>query len=303
MQSAERVLDSAHQSDCPLLVHVCTMVTSSVHGFTAPVPALMPVPRLLHPLCRYTILHPVDHIKFLAKPDPIGRGSTYTFIENPNSECVYQPDSFDAPYVCAPDRRGFTLDSPEAVWRQYPQTNATLVVDQLDRNSCIWYKERDLPHFGKRVVITSKMTWEDTPEGLVMRASRLAGVMVPNKTDEFETESPELLRQANEIVRVAYLDGNFNNNITQSAYAFALHWGQEWTGLKDWLPQVYASSKKLAAVGTSTTHPDDVDHVEEDKKAVAAAATKAPNSAGSCGCSSGAAVVLAVFAGVLAFVL
>jgi hypothetical protein len=195
--------------------------------------------------CRYTILHPVDHITFLAKPDPIRKGSTFTFIENPNSQCFYQPDSFSLPYVCPPDRRGFTIDTPEAEWRKYPQTNATLVVDQLDRNSCIWYKERDLPHFGKRVVITSKMTWEDTPQGLLLRASRLAGVMVPNKTDEFETATPELLRQANEIVRVAYLDGNFNNNITQSAYAFALHWGQEWTGLKDWLPQVYEDAKKL----------------------------------------------------------
>lgn len=191
----------------------------------------------------------------MAQPDPIGKGSTYTFIENPNSECVYQPDSFDAPYVCPPGRHGFTVNTPEDVWRRYPQTNATLVVDQLDRNACIWYKERELPHFGKRVVITSKMTWEDTPQGLVMRASRLAGVMRPNKTDAFETASPELLRQANEIVRVAYLDGNFNNNITQSAYAFALHWGQEWTGLMDWLPQVFATSNKLGA-STSQEEPN-----------------------------------------------
>lgn len=171
------------------------------------------------------------------------------------------------------------------------------MVDRLDRNSCIWYRERELPHFGKRVVITSKMTWEDTPDGLVMRASRLAGVMAPNKTDAFETESPELLRQANEVVRVAYLDGNFNNNITQSAYAFALHWGQEWTGLKDWLPQVFANSKKeLAAAGS---HPDDVDHHEEDKQAAAAAAAKSPNAAGSVADSSIAAVVLALFAGMV----
>jgi hypothetical protein len=197
--------------------------------------------------CRYTLLHPVDHITFLAKPEPISRGSTFTFIENPNSECIYQPDSFDAPYFCPPDRRGFTVDTPEDVWSQYPQTNATLIVERLDRNSCIWYREREVPHFGKRVVITSKMMWEDTPDGLVMRASRLAGVMVPNKTDEFETESPELLRQANEIVRVAYLDGNFNNNITQSAYFFALHWGQEWTGLNEWLPQVRCRVSKTHA--------------------------------------------------------
>jgi hypothetical protein len=199
-------------------------------------------------------LHPVDHITFLAKPEPIHRGSTFTFIENPNSECIYQPDSFDAPYFCPPDRRGFTIDTPEDVWSQYPQTNATLIVDLLDRNSCIWYRERDVPHFGKRVVITSKMIWEDTPDGLVMRASRLAGVMVPNKTDEFETESPELLRQANEIVRVAYLDGNFNNNITQSAYFFALHWGQEWTGLNEWLPQVRCRVSKTRAASDTCLH-------------------------------------------------
>lgn len=194
----------------------------------------------------------------------MGKGSTYTFIENPNSGCIYQPESFDAPYVCPPDRPGYTRASPEAVWRRSPQTNATLVVERLDRNACIWYKERDLPHFGKRVVITSKMTWEDTPKGLVLRASRLAGVMVPNKTDEFETGSPELLRQANEIVRVAYLDGNFNNNITQSAYAFAMHWGQEWTGLKDWLPQVFASAKKI--VNTEEDADDDDSLDEDDNK-------------------------------------
>jgi len=208
----------------------------------------------------------------LAKPDPIGKGSTYTFIENPNSECIYQPDSFDAPYVCPPDRRGFTRSTPEEVWRKYPQTNATLVVDRLDRNACVWYRERELPHFGKRVIITSKMTWADTPEGLVLRASRLAGVMVPNKTDEFETATPELLRQANEIVRVAYLDGGFNDNITQSAYAFAMHWGQEWSGLKEWLPQVFKSSSAKKIVPSEDDEGDDLDddNDEKDKKAAAA---------------------------------
>lgn len=114
------------------------------------------------------------------------------------------------------------------------------------------------------------MTWEDSPDGLVMRASRLAGVMVPNKTDEFESASPDdLLRQANEIVRVAYLDRNFNDNITQSAYAFALHWGQEWTGLKDWLPQVHAQAKKLAAAAAAEEEPnfDEDDNVEQQQQA------------------------------------
>jgi hypothetical protein len=107
---------------------------------------------------RYTILHPVDHITFPAKPEPIRRGSTFTFIGNPNSECVYQPHSFDAPYVCPSDRRGSTIDTPEEVWSTFPPDERDLVVDQKvpDRNSCILrYRERDLPaHFGKRVVIT-----------------------------------------------------------------------------------------------------------------------------------------------------
>lgn len=133
-----------------------------------------------------------------------------------------------------------------------------------------------------------------------MRASRLAGIMVPNKTDEFETKSPELLPQANEIVRVAYLDGNFNDNITQSVYAFALHWGQEWTGLKDWLPQVFASSKKLA----SGPHPDDVeDPVEARTLAKAPAAGTAPSGAGSVGHSLLYTLAVAALAAVAAMLL
>lgn len=209
-------------------------------------PALSPFDGATYPM--YTILHPTDHITFLAKPAdrPVTRGSTFTFIENPNSQCVYQPTSFAAPWVCPRDRKGFTRDTPEAVWARAPQTNATLVVDVLNRHECTWYKERELPHFGRRVVTTSKMTWQDTPDGLVLRASRLAGVMRPNRTDAFETAAAEaeLLRQANEVVRVAYLDGAFGGNITASAMFFAMHWGQEWSGMQAWLPQVFKSSQQ-----------------------------------------------------------
>jgi hypothetical protein len=200
-------------------------------------PCATPTPTPNH---RYWLLHPTDHITFLAQPadKPVGRGSTFTFIENPGSGCRYQRASFTEPWVCPANRTGFTRATPEPEWAAYPQTNATLVLETLGLNECTWYKERLLPHFGKRVVVTSKMTWEDTPRGLVLRASRLAGVMAPNKTAAFERANATLLRQANEVVRVAYLDGNFDDNITASAYAFALHWGQEWTGMTAWLPQV-----------------------------------------------------------------
>jgi hypothetical protein len=236
----------------------------------------------------------------------VGQGSTFTFLENPNSECTYQPDSFDEPYVCPPGRKGFTKATPEAVWAKAPQTNATLVVDELNRTSCIWHKSRDLPHFGNRVIITSKMTWEDTPEGLVLRASRLAGVMAPNRTNEFETASPDLLRQANEVVRVAYLDGGFNNNITQAAYFFATHWGQEWAGMQAWLPQVHANSANKL-VGPDDELELDEEAVKADKAGEASTANKAPsrsNGAGSTAAAAGGtAAALSVAAAAVALLL
>lgn len=58
------------------------------------------------------------------------------------------------------------------------QYNSTLIVDEFGAGEIYWSSGRLFPEpFGQRNTTTTKLSWRETEDGLVLRAERLLGMM------------------------------------------------------------------------------------------------------------------------------
>lgn len=101
---------------------------------------------------------------------------------------------------------------------------------------------------GVRSVATTQHTWSDVNNGtaLQLRTRLWISLMKANSTTEFDTD-PNLAPIANSVIKSLIFSGadNLQNgNATQLAWMNALHFLEEYGGLKSRLPQIYRGRRQ-----------------------------------------------------------
>lgn len=162
------------------------------------------------------------------------------------TNCRYNRRSATKPWTCPATARGYTKRTPTTAYANKLQTKEVMRVSRFNAGGIEFNRIIDLSEFtplasGTRTVATTRHTWSDGATGLTLRTELWLGMMVEGSTTQFDTG---LIGSASKnLITDTYL-GNARNiqrkNMTQAGWMNALHFLEEYGGLKNWLPQVYA---------------------------------------------------------------
>lgn len=99
-----------------------------------------------------------------------------------------------------------------------------------------------------RTMAATRLTWQDSPDGLLFKARTLIGLMKDRSNEEFDA-SP-LAPFYNSFIKDSYLGAATNvppGNLTAAGYMGVLHFLHEYGNTPLWLPEVYQYAMDNAA--------------------------------------------------------
>eukprot|EP00775_Hariotina_reticulata_P002394 gene2394-2698_t len=124
-----------------------------------------------------------------------------------------------------------------------------MTITQFDQFSIEFVSRERNPFFGgkdlTRTVATTRHSWMDSSQGLLLKTQQWLGFMKPDSTTDFDESV--LAPIINKIIRDTYIDGAWNmpqNNITAAGYMAMLHYLQEYGTLPKWLPPLYKAAQQ-----------------------------------------------------------
>lgn len=164
------------------------------------------------------------------------------------TNCRYNRRSTTTPWNCPATAQGYIKSTPASQYNTKLQTKDVFNISRFDGRGIEFNRQIDLAKYGStgvRTVATTRHTWGNGVNGLTLRTQLWIGMMEAGSNTNFDTgvigsfSKPAIID--------AYLGGatNVNNkNMTQVGWMNALHFLEEYGGLKNWLPQVYAGRTK-----------------------------------------------------------
>eukprot|EP00879_Flechtneria_rotunda_P026070 GHRR01027750.1.p1 GENE.GHRR01027750.1~~GHRR01027750.1.p1 ORF type:complete len:297 (+),score=78.50 GHRR01027750.1:478-1368(+) len=193
----------------------------------------------------YLIFHGIDHLYHTAVPadGPVIVGTTLTWCEIPLTGCTYNQSSATAPWICPAQRTGFVRSDSSSNWSDKFHTRVNMTVTRFDLGGIEFIAEQTDPFFGgnnKRTVVTTRHTWQDSKQGLLLKTQQWLGLMQAGSTMAYDTSL--IAPIANAVIKQRYLDSatNISNaNVTAAGYMAILHYLQEYGSLPFWLPQLW----------------------------------------------------------------
>eukprot|EP00878_Enallax_costatus_P037074 GHUV01041836.1.p1 GENE.GHUV01041836.1~~GHUV01041836.1.p1 ORF type:complete len:175 (-),score=13.96 GHUV01041836.1:217-741(-) len=164
------------------------------------------------------------------------------------TNCRWQRRNPTTPWTCPATARGFTKATPAAQYSKKLQTKEVMKVSRFDARGIEFNRQVDLSQYGAsgvRTVATTRHTWSDAAAGLTLRSQLYIGLMVEGSTTQFDTTLIGQIAKSQIINQYVGNATNVNNqDMTQVGWMNALHFLEEYGGLKNWLPQVYAGRIK-----------------------------------------------------------
>jgi hypothetical protein len=145
-------------------------------------------------------------------------------------------------------RRGFVKSDPSLAWQYLFHTKVNMTITKFDQFGIEFVSRERNPFFGgndlSRTVATTRHTWSDSSQGLLLKTQQWLGFMKPDSMTDYDESV--LAPIINTIIRDTYIDGAWNmpqNNATAAGYMAILHYLQEYGTLPMWLPALYTAAQ------------------------------------------------------------